>query len=159
MSQQLGYKEDALQVRVGSTPLKTAYDFETPTRRTKTQYYNQACYTFAFTPAAINTVLYVKVLFNESSYSNISTNPPTIISTAPKNAYQIALDFKDVVAPVNGVWTVEGDILEMFFAFNSTATQIFNLPVKCGSGWVALDLKADNPGASVLDIWCTVSRS
>ncbi len=154
----IGYKENALQVRLGSTLLKTAYDSTTPILRTNTQMYNQVCYTLAFTPAAINTVLYVKVLFNELNYSNTNPNPPKFFDPTPKNAYQIALNFRDAAAPVNGVWTVEGNILETFFSFNSTATQILNLPVKCGSGFVALDVKADNPGASVLDIWCTVSR-
>lgn len=135
--------------------LKTAYDSTTPTTELRLlSTSNQAVFDLLFTPAANNTVLYVTVEFSQLRIQQTPGSLTAFDESKTVWTKQTMDDFANGTA-TGGTYTVPSYILERKYAFGDTSIHRIQIPAKCASGYVRLNLKADNPGASVLNIYAT----
>lgn len=123
---------------------------------------NQVIFDLTITPAATNTIFYFFVEFSQKRFRDYS---PTRLrdyqefnDAAPATARwtrQTILDVLNAPLSTNGILTVDLDQLEYKIAPNTTNTINIQLPVKNCSYACRLYMRAENPGASLVDVWGT----
>ncbi|SRR5258706_15137056 len=145
---------EAIQIREASLPIFAAYGGNTLTDFLNVKGKDQIIFDIRFTPDSMTTILYMKVVFREKLYrlKTIPSGGGQQFQTQTAVYEQQILDITGSTITA-GVQTVGLNTLEYKIDRATTGLITIQLPVKTLSYEVALNIKADNPGMSQLDIW------